>query len=115
MDPAKYNFKIWKGVTKRLTLRWRDAEGTLVPLTGYTAKMQVRNRAGGNVLIELSTANGRIALTSPGIIELYIPANSSNDILQTSGPYDLKVYPPGGDELMIIIGTVTFVTTVTED
>ena len=64
MKPGRYNITEEKvGARFTLGLNLCDEEETPVDLTGYSASLKVRYRADSpNVLLEASTANGRIVL-----------------------------------------------------
>ena len=77
-------------------------------LTGYTALMHIRSRASSDTLIlELSTANGRISLGGPnGIIELEISAAITANLEKGSYVYDLELISPGSIVSRLIQGSV---------
>jgi len=62
-----------------------------VDLTGATARMQIRDKPGGSLLLELSTANGGLAITGPGTIERTLAAAATAAITWTAAVYDLEV------------------------
>lgn len=114
MPAAKLNISIEQGATFSKRLVWRDKNKRPVPLTGYTAKMQVRPSAtSATVILELSTANGRITFPGAGVIQLDVAANDTDAI--TSGVYDLKLYAPSGQEIRFIEGKLTVTPGVTKD
>lgn len=88
-----YNFTCDQGATfnRVITLFEPDGE-TPYDLTGYTARMQVRRETEeGDVLISLTTANGRIALGgAAGTITLNISATDTA-ALTDDGVYDLEI------------------------
>lgn len=56
--PATHTFKLYQGQTWRFTLRLRDDAGTPLNLTGYTARMHVRESVESETLIlDLTTEN----------------------------------------------------------
>jgi hypothetical protein len=123
---GKYSFKCDIGATKRFTVTWTDEDGARVDITGYNAKMQIRDRVGGNVLVELSVANGRLLIQedevdsdATGVVTIIIPADATDDILVTSvsAVYDLKLYSPDTTpvETRLIEGSVTWKPAVTTD
>ena len=77
-------------------------DGVAWDLVGnYTAKMQVRSFLDSTtVLIELSTANGRITFASAGSVTLSITATDTEDLQTGRHTYDLE-FTNTGD------GTVT--------
>lgn len=98
-----YNFRCAQGATFEKTLTWKDAEGELVPLDGYTARMQVRDGFDAeDTIVDLSTDEGTITLTDPGEITVVIPADKTAEIdagTSTWGKryrYDLELVSPQG-------------------
>lgn len=45
-----------------LRINWKNPQGAAFNLTGWTAKLQARDRVGGRLFLELSTANSGIIL-----------------------------------------------------
>jgi len=88
---GQYNWIADKGATLTRVITWYSTGTTPVDLTSYTAKMQVRSVPGGAVVLELSTANGRIALGgAAGTITITAAASVMNmtaDLYQ----YDLEM------------------------
>jgi hypothetical protein len=87
-------YRIWceQGATFNLPLQWNDSTGNGVNLSGYTAKMQVRTDLDStSPLVELSTANGRIALTITGGITLTIDATTTGAFAIGQYVYDLEL------------------------
>lgn len=60
---AKQNLDVDQGSDWDQEILWKDSGGSVIDLTGYTARMQVREAVDSStVIIELTTANSRIAL-----------------------------------------------------
>lgn len=78
-----------------------------VDLTGATARMQVRDKPGGTLLLELSTPNGGLAITGPGTIERTLSATESAGITWLGGVYDLEVTYADGTVHRYFEGPVT--------
>jgi tRNA threonylcarbamoyladenosine modification (KEOPS) complex Pcc1 subunit len=72
--------------------------GVAINLVGYTARMQVRSTLeSAEALIELTTANGRIALGgSAGTITLTISATDTAALTAGRGVYDLELVSGSG-------------------
>lgn len=70
MTAGTWNPTIEQGGTWRRELTWRGTNGAVIATAGATARMQLRRRPGEPVLLELSTANGRIVLSdaAPNIV-----------------------------------------------
>lgn len=79
-----------------------------VDLTGYTARMQIRDTVNSTtVLEELTTENGGITITAAtGKIELLLDATETAAIDWFEGVYDLELIAAGGEVDRIISGTV---------
>jgi hypothetical protein len=90
---AYFDLKIEQGATFRRVFTWRDSNGALVNLTGYTARMQIRRRKSStDVEHSATTSNGGIALGGAlGTVTVTIPANVTEDFAFNSGVYDLEL------------------------
>lgn len=108
MPAGILNLTIEQGATYRNTLTWKDASGSLVNLTGATAKMQIRPDYGNaTVLHQLDTNNGGITLGgTAGTVALYIAAADTAGFTWTSGVYDLDVTLSNGDVVRLVQGGV---------
>lgn len=88
-----YNFTCEQGAnfTRIITLYEPDGE-TPYNLTGYQARMQVRREVDeSTILVELTTANGRITLGgAAGTITLNLTA-SVTAAINDDGVYDLEI------------------------
>lgn len=85
-----------------------------VDLTGFTAKMQVRKKAGDPVILELSTANSRITLGGiAGTIDLLVAANITDALVPGMYKYDLEITTGAGvvtrfvEGLFEVVGQIT--------
>ena len=76
----------------------------LVNLTGYTARMQIREElASAAVLLSLTTENGGITLGGAlGTIDLFISAADTTAITWEGGVYDLELVAPSTDVTRLI-------------
>lgn len=116
MTPGQLDLIIYQGATWRKTIRVQSPAGTGVDLTDATLQMQIRPAiASTEIIIELSTANGRIVVTdaSKGEFVVEIEDEASSQIDQTKGVYDLEVHYPNGDVDRILMGKVTLSKEVT--
>lgn len=114
MPAAKLNLTVEQGATFVKRLIWRDSKKRPINLTGYTAKMQVRETASATsaALFELSTSNGRINLPGNGVIELRLTVAETFDV--SPGVYDLVLFAPNGDQYRLIQGRMTVSAAVTQ-
>lgn len=123
MSAAHRDLTIDIGATWEYTVVWKDENSTRIDLTGCTAKMHIRDREGGDLILALTTENNRIRLQedadsvgeTQGVIRLTIDANATDAITRTSGVYDLKIYFTNGDVWRLLKGSVAFVAAITVD
>jgi len=104
MAAGKYSFIIEQGATTNLNVKWTDASGSAVDLTGYESRMQIRPGIESNDVyisltsnlqpdgtgINLNGSDGITPLTS-GSIGIYISAYSSSLLNFTEAFYDLEM------------------------
>lgn len=79
-----------------------------IDLTGYTALMHIRSKQGSDqVLIELSTSNGRISLGgTSGAIDLLINATDTAALKKGKYVYDLELISAGSEVTRLVEGSV---------
>lgn len=110
MSAGRYSFVIEQGATLDLEIIYKDASGTPINLSGYTAAMQIRNTQGGSILyttltsslgnvynkksgsafLSLSGSTLNKQLTS-GSIGVYIGHAVTNTFSFNEGYYDLEL------------------------
>lgn len=115
MSAAKYNFEIEQGATFTKPLVWKSSTGAVVDLTGYTARMQIRETVGSTeILLELTTQNNRIAIVPlQGKVTLTIDASTTSQISWTKGVYDLELVSSNGTVTRLLRGNVSISKEVT--
>lgn len=87
---------------------------TPVSLVGYTARMAIKDKVGGTVLLTLTTENSGIALDSTKhTITLTISAAATAALTWKSGKYDLELISPTGVVTALLSGAVTVTKEVT--
>lgn len=85
-----------------------------VDLAGFTARMTVKDKIGGNTLLSLTTANGGIAIDNTArTITLLVSATDTAALTWKKGVYDLELVSAGGVVTALIAGTVTVTQEVT--
>lgn len=101
--------------TFRLHLTYKDANNLPIDLTGWTAKMQVRDKPGGAVLILDSAApNNSVTITGiDGTVDVEFAMTSMLAVTASRGVYDVALTDPAGLVDVIVEGTVMFVDGVT--
>lgn len=115
MAAAVYDITIEQGATYRLDIVWKDNAGAPINLTGYTARMQVREKVSSETaLLDLTSQNGGIVLGgATGAIAIVAAATMTDDITAKRGVYDLELVAPGGVVTRLIGGAVTISPEVT--
>lgn len=110
MSAVTYNLVIDKGATFQQRFTWKDSDGAVINLTGYTARMHIRETiAAATTIVELTTENGRITLGGvAGTIDLEVAAAVTAAITQSSGFFDLEMVAPSGKVTRLVQGRVQF-------
>ena len=107
-DTPKVKLTINQGATFRFKFAWKDKNARAIDLTGFTARMQVRESViAPATLLSLTTENGGITLGGKtGIVSLYLNDTNTSSITWTKGVYDLELLAPSGDVFRMVGGTV---------
>lgn len=102
---ATYGFTADKGATFTQVIKWKDANNNLIDLSGYSAEMVVREKTTAtNVVLTLSTANGRISLGGDaGTITLSVSADDM-DIAPSQYTYTLELTSTSGEVTRLLLG-----------
>lgn len=83
-------------------------------LTDYVARMDIKDKVGGTVLMSLTTENLRILIDNTSkTIKLDIDAADTAAITWKKGIYDLELESPSGVVTALMFGTVTVTNEVT--
>jgi hypothetical protein len=112
---GEYHITIEQGATFARTLTWRDGSGSLVNLTGFTARMQVRRTVeDATVILELTTENSGITLGgAAGTITLSASATATAALDAKPAVYDLELVSSGGVVTRLLEGNVIISRNVT--
>lgn len=105
-SPATYSFKLYQGQTWVEPLQLKNADGTDMNLTGYSARMHVRRDIGdATTVLELDGVNGRLTIPTPleGRLLLRVEAEDTAALVLPnyevqSWVYDLEIFMPGPPE-----------------
>ena len=83
-------------------------------LTGYTARMAIKDKVGGTVLLSLTTENAGIAIDATAkTITLAITATATAALTWTTGVYDLELVSSTGVVTGLMDGSVSVTKEVT--
>lgn len=129
MAAGIYDIVIEQGADWRLVITWKDADGNAMNLTGYLARMQVRESFSSKVKVfDLTTENGRITLdAAEGIVTMHMDAAvTAGAVINPAKTawidgkqaqqlvFDLEMIAPGGTVTRLIQGAALFVPEVTK-
>lgn len=109
MNPGRYNgFNFTQGDTFSTAPAWKIS-GNYVNVQGYSALMQLRRGSvTGTVVLEMSTANGRIiAGTNDGKFTITVPPNVTSTVPAGTYYYDLQVTSPDNVVTTLLSGVFT--------
>ena len=114
MRPGKYNFVCPQGATFSKQLSYL-IESVPVDLTGYTARMQVREKpSSSSTIVDLTTENGGITLGGlAGTVLLEISASDTESLVPKTYVYDLELESSEGFVVRLIEGQFTVTAEVT--
>lgn len=119
--PGKHSFSLQRGSSASRIFRAKQTDGTLVDLTGWSVRMQIRSSDGATgtsttttLILDLTNGNG-IAITDAvnGEITLTLtPANTTTlapENVRTRLSYGVELYrsAPTADVLPLLQGTIT--------
>lgn len=115
MTAAIHDFRVEQGVTWTPRVIYADSNNVAINLVNYTAKMQVRpTDTSPDLIIELSTANGRITFDAPnGVIFLRLTAAETAALVAGNYVYDLRLTRNDGIADRVIAGNFIVVEVVT--
>lgn len=98
-SPASYSFTVYQGQTWEETLIVNNPDGSPTDLTGFKARMQVREElSSADVVLELDEDSDRLVISDPvnGTITLLVDAADMADLPLAFEPqswvYDLEIY-----------------------
>ena len=110
-----FDLTINQGATFELTVTWKDSAGTAINLTGYSARMQVRETYSSSTSIVSLTSGAGITLGgAAGTIAIVISATTTAALTAPfSGVYDLELVSAGGVVTRLLQGAATVTPEVT--
>ncbi len=121
MSAANYNFSIEQGTSFKISLVYKDENGTIVDLTGWCARLTWKTNT--NVTQVFTTENTdfsayKFFITGPeGKIDLLLPASTTNELNFSSAKYDLELqanynhYSPDGGKYItrLLYGDISII------
>jgi hypothetical protein len=109
--PGRYDMSISQGTTFSETFQYRESDGTtVIPLTGATAKAQIRNQPGTLLLtefdVDIDGAGGAVTLSLDDDQTKALPAGRNQ--------YDILVTLTDGEIFVLVEGAANVDGTVTQ-
>lgn len=99
-----YNITIHQGATWYFNMYVKDENDTAQNLTGYSAVMQVRDKPGGKLLAEFTTANSKIAaLDTAGKIAITVLNAVTSTYTWRNGVYDIYIKHSSGNPVVYLL------------
>lgn len=102
MTAGLYDITIEAGATFRLAITWKDDAGVAINLTGYSARMQVRETyeatdTATDPILSLTSGAGDIVLGgSAGTVVVTVPAATTQKLFHSYAVYDLELEASNG-------------------
>lgn len=91
MIPGKYNIVCPQGSTLQQQFVYK-VDDTPVDLTGYSARMQVREKHTSKIpTISINTTSGGMTVDNLGAINIEVSASSTEDLVAKEYVYDLEI------------------------
>lgn len=115
MAVGTYDFEVYQGDTLDKTFTWFDADSDPVDLTGYSARMHVRESVDAtDAVLELSSDDGDIVLGgSAGTIQVVVSGDDMGDVEAATYRYDLELTSSGDVVQTLLKGKFKVVAEVT--
>jgi hypothetical protein len=108
MSASIYNINIEQGATFTRTITWKDSANVAINLTGYTARMQIRERVeSSTALVSLTNSSGITLGGAAGTVVITITATQTDALPNMKkGVYDLELVSAGGIVTRLLQGEV---------
>jgi hypothetical protein len=85
-------------------------------LDGAVARLHVRNRVGGTLLLDLSSTSGEIVLSDlEHVIAVTVSDAVTKLMTYTKGVYDLEIEDSAGETYVLLTGSITVVPEITAE
>ena len=109
MTAATNNFIIDQGANWFVTFVYKDAAGTPINITGYTAALQIRDTyADSTTDLSLTSPSGGITITgATGTIAVTATAVQTAAIAAGNYVYDLEITSTGGIVTRLVQGKIS--------
>lgn len=112
VETAEVDIDIYQGSNFDETFSYQDTESIPIDLTGYTARMSIKNALTNELIDSLTTANSGIILGgAAGTIRINIVDTASYNFDRAT--YDLELIDPSSKVSKLMAGKITLIREVT--
>lgn len=105
---GKYDVTIDQGANWKVTFTWKERVAgvlSLVNLTGYTARAEVRSVSDNSLLMSASTVAGTITLGgAAGTVAINVPAATTGALTAQTARWDLELTSASGEITRLVKG-----------
>ena len=110
-EPGKYDLYVYQGATFEKTITWKDEFNALINLTGWKARMMMREMLDSiSPFLTLTTENGGITLGgASGTVSLLVSATATSAIAVKQGVYDIELIAPDNVTVTRLLEGIVFV------
>ncbi len=115
-DVNTYNINIHQGETWTMTLTVKDQNNNVKVLTGYTGKMEIRDKPGGTIYETLATTPGS-GMTINGVygeVVLALTAAETAALKIRNAVYDIYITSAAGTVTYLLKGNLTVTARVSQ-
>jgi len=99
------DFEIDQYASFQTSITWREDDGSVIDLTGYSAKMDIREGYGGELILSLTSDDDSIdIIEEEGKLAFYFTPEQTADFDFVRAYYDVVVTSPTGFATRIIEG-----------
>lgn len=112
---GKKNFEVDQNATFTFIIEYKDNNGNPIDLDGASAKLQVRDTAGGSKLaFSLTSPSGGIIIDEPnGKLTIKMTPTQTNKLFYPKSSYDIMVTDSNLNKTKLLEGFITLSRTVT--
>lgn len=114
MTAGLYNFTIEQGAEFTRVITCKDADGNVINLTGFSARMKIKRVDNNAVIKSLTVGSGLTLGGVTGTITINISHTDTTAMDFTEAKYDLELIDSNSKPDRLIEGRVTFSREVTD-
>jgi hypothetical protein len=106
MATTRLDITVNQGSAFKLNIQALNSDKTVMDLTGYLARMQVRESPESvSVLMSATTEDGGITINSPGgVVMINISAALTTLMVWNTGVWDLEIYTDAANVIRLVKG-----------